>query len=191
ELISSDLHQRTTDIWANGSAVRIDLFVPDVFAALPGVQAAARGCGWAISVDANAQMLLKAKQHGAFALYLDAVSAADGGHFLTSLATQGRAGAKLGVAHLSVAGAADHREIKDLLGADPKPTTMHPTAEQVSKIKKPTPKHTALLFALTPPTARPVATSKEVRAFADGRTTRKSGAVPLIVVIRTADGAGL
>ena len=186
DLDTADVRTRTVATWGSSPAVRLDLFVPDVSAALPAVQAVAKACGWTVSTDATAQALLKAKQPATFALYADAVTAEDGGQLLAGLAAEQRGGTKLGHAHLSAASPADLREMKDLLGGEAKPPA-RPTKDDSTigqVVKQFAGKRPALLFAVSPPDGLPAVGSKEVRAFADSRIERKPGTIPLLVVVR-------
>ncbi len=186
DLDTPSVRARATAVWATLPAARLDLFVTDPAATVPVIQEAAKSCGWAVVVDQAAQALLKAKQPGTFAVYVDGLTAADGTAFLAALAAQQKGGAKLGPAHLSAFGVADTKEVRDLLG-EPKRAPREPkdrsTIGQV--VKQLVPRQPALLFALSPAGGRPGPASKEVRAFADGRGERPAGAVPLLLVIRT------
>jgi hypothetical protein len=189
ELDSAEVRGRTSATWASAPAARLDLFVPDVLSAVVAVEAAAKSIGWSVSTEAAAQTLIRARQTGTFALYVDSLTGEEAGQFLAALAAQQRDGAKLGIAHLAAAGAVDLRELKELLGEAPKPS--RPAADDSTigqVVKQLSPKRPALLYALTPPAARPPVGSKEVRVFAAGRGERKPGTIPLLVVIRPTDG---
>lgn len=189
DLDSADYQTRAAAMWATLPAARIDLFAPDPASALPAVQAVAKTCGWVVATDPGVTAVHKSKQPGTFALYLDAVPADNGGRFLAGLAAQQRGGGKLGSVHLSAAGSADLRELRDLFGGDVKPTARATKSDSTigQVLKQLTPRRPALLYAISPSIARPAAGSKEVRAFADGRSERKPGNIPLLIVVRAAD----
>ena len=164
---------------------RLDLFAPDVAAATQALQAVGQGVGLTVAVDEGVRERLKGRAAGLVALYTESLTPLDVGRLLAALANRDRAGPPLGHAHLTAAGPADLRDLKELFG-EPRSardrgdgSTIGQVLKQVgrpSKAGRP-----AVVFAWGGPAG------KQVRAFADARGERKPGTLPLLALVRSAE----
>lgn len=167
---------------------RLDLFCADPARVVPVLRAAAEAVGLRVRTEPTAADRLKAKMPVGYAFYTEALTPAEAGKLLANLAGRQRGEAGAATAHLSAAGAAETRELKELFGEPRKPAADKPAAtidQVMRRVNGPAPARPAILFAPD----RPQAGSKELRAFADARGPRKPEAVPLLVVVRPSDAA--
>lgn len=199
EFDAADVQARLKLELSHDSAYRLDLFTKNPVAALELLQNAAKQAGVAVTVDAKTQELLNKKVPVSVAFYLEGLTAADLGQLFAALGKLLQTVPKpspLGMAHLIPAGATDLRDLKEVLGVDlaparsprnggePKSISSDTLGKVTNSVKKVGEK-AAIVVAYLPANARTApAQSKEIKAFLDKRTERKSGTVPLLIVLR-------
>jgi hypothetical protein len=165
--------------WPRLSAARLDLFAPDVPAAVTRLKAEAAAAGIAPTVEPATAERLKQKLPLAYGLYVDGLTAEEANKLLARLAGKPDRPNPFGTAHLSALGPADGRDWRDLF--EPKRANREPADAP------PTDKRPGFLFTFTP-AARPPLAGRDLRTFLDGRGERKPTARPLLVVACPADG---
>jgi anti-sigma factor RsiW len=176
---------------------RLNLFSKNTAAGVEQVQAAARAVGVHVFVEANtAERIKKATMPLPYAVYVENLTADELAALLAALSKQANEQPKpetlLGSAHLVPAEAAEHKDLKELIGVDwPQPKAVKPgegksvsdgtLKEVVASVKKGGEKAAVVVtFAAKLNAGK----SAEVKQFLDVRGERKAGTVPLLIVVR-------
>ncbi|QDU21135.1 anti-sigma factor family protein [Urbifossiella limnaea] len=206
EFDREDVQQQFVSELRQDLAFRIDLFARDPARGVELFQAAAKGTGLNLLVDRTTAERVQRKQAAAYLVYTDSLTATDLRDLLVRLATaDAKAPSKTFEAvHTTAAVPADGRDLRELLGTDPglwkRPmTTAEPksvssdTVNQLTRnLTDPKGKGGDRLAVLTTYAPREVRTvpgrSAEVRQFFERRGDRRPTAVPVLVVVRQANG---
>ena len=197
KLDSPDVRTLTMAELNASPAVRLDLFTRDTLRGIQTLQSAAKNAGVTVVVDALTSERIKKNQPLVWAVYAETLTADDIGKWLDQLALSNREAGKdapFGAAHLTTAASPESRDLRDLLGVEPnfskRPVATAPnsvnaaTVDQVAHaLAKPV--KNAILLTHSPSSARTTPTSSaEVKHFLAGRTDRKPGATPVLIVVR-------
>ena len=178
-------------------AVRLDLFARDTLRGIQLLQSAAKNAGVAVAVDALTSERIKKNQPLVWAVYAETLTADDIGKWLDQLALSNREAGKeapFGAAHLTTAASPESRDLRDLLGVEPnfskRPVATAPSSVNAATVDQVAhaltkPAKTAILLTYSPSGARTTpSSSAEVKYFLAGRTDRKPGATPVVIVVR-------
>jgi len=198
-----DVSERLTAEFALDPAYRLDLMAKNPQVAIDLLLAAVKSSGATVSIDAATQERLTKKMPITTALYLEGLTPAEVVTLLGQLGkgVQAATPAAIGAANLVPALAQEQRDVRDLFGVDlgllrtprgngtssasPGKSVANDTIGQIANnMKKGTDKQAILLTYLPPGLRTPVDKSKEVKAFLDRRSERKSGTIPLLIVLR-------
>jgi hypothetical protein len=206
EFDRDDVQQQFVTELGQDPAFRIDLFARDPARGVELLQAAAKGSGLNVLTDQRTAEKVQRKQAAAYLVYTDSLSPADLRTLLVRLAdADGKAPSRtFDAVHASAATAADGRDLQAVLGMDPglwkRPaTTGEPKAVSSGTVGQLTRTLTdpagkgsdrsAILMAYAPPTVRtPPAQSRELSQFFARRGDRRPTAVPVLIVVRQANG---
>jgi hypothetical protein len=185
-------------------AFRIDLFARDPGKGAELFLAAAKGAGVTVYADRITTERVQKKLAAAYVVYTDSLTATDLRTLLTRLAAaDGKASHTFDAVHVTPATSTDQRELREVLGVDPglwkRPGAGEPksvssgTANQLTRnLTDPTGKggdRSAVLLTFAPTQARTApGASQELRQFLNRRGERKPTAVPVLIVIRQANG---
>ena len=197
KLDQPEVRQLTLAEFKSAPALRIDLFSRDTGRGVQALQVAAKAAGVTTTVDALTGERLKKSVPLAYAFYVESLTPDDLTKLLDHVASLNREAGKdapFGAAHVTPAGVAEARDVKELLGVEPNflkraptPTAVNAaTADRVA-VALTKPAKSAILLTFAPPGARTApATSSEVRAFMASRPERKLGTTPVLIVVRPA-----
>jgi hypothetical protein len=207
EFDREDVQQQFVTELGQDPAFRIDLFARDPGKGVELLQAAGKATGLTVHTDATTRDRVQRKLATAYLVFSDSLSATDLRDLLAKLA---EADAKapqrtFDAVHATPATPTDQRDLRDTLGTDPglwkrpgagagEPKNVASgTADRIAKaLTDPAGKggdKSALLMTFAPSQARtPPATSRELRQFLDRRGERRTNAVPVLIVIRQANG---
>jgi hypothetical protein len=202
DLDRADAQAKVVDELGRDPAYRLDLFTRDVLAGAEVFQAAARSAGLKVTVETVAQERLKKKvPPTAWAVYTDALTAAEIARLMAEVAVQNRADrtAPFTTAHLYPAQAAEQRDLHHLLGtdvgpwkratADPKPVSAGTAGQLAAALQKSGKgaEKSALFLTYLPVRERASPKSPQIAAFVDRLGVRRPDTLPLLVVIRQAN----
>lgn len=207
EFDREDVQQQFVTELTQDPAFRIDLFARDPGKGVELLQAAGKVTGLTVHADATTRDRVQRKSATAYLVYSDSLSANDLRDLLTKLAAADAKAPQrtFDAVHATPATATDQRELREVLGMDPglwkrpgvpngEPKSVSSgTADRIAKaLTDPAGKggeKSALLTTFAPTTARtPPATSRELRQFLDRRGERRPTAVPVLIVVRQANG---
>ncbi|MFO0801325.1 MAG: hypothetical protein U0804_27995 [Gemmataceae bacterium] len=206
EFDREDVQQQFVSELGHDPAYRIDLFARDPARGVELFQAAAKGTGLNLLVDRTTAERVQRKQAAAYLVYSDSLTAADLRDLLVRLANaDAKAPSKtFDAVHTTAAVPADGRDLREVLGTDPglwkRPmTSAEPksvssdTVNQLTRnLTDPKGKGGDRLAVVTTYAPREVRTvpgrSVEVRQFFERRGDRRPNAVPVLVVVRQANG---
>lgn len=202
-----DVQQQFVAELEQDPAFRIDLFARDPARGVEILQSAAKGTGLTVHTDRMTAERVQRKQAAAYLVYTDSLSAGELRTLLVRLAdADGKAPSRtFDSVHATAATPADQRDLQAVLGIDPglwkRPGTSNGepksvssgTASQLTRaLTDPTGKgsdKSAVLMTYAPSTVRtPPAQSRELRQFFDRRGDRRPNAVPVLIVVRQANG---
>lgn len=206
DLSREDAREPLLDALRQDSAARVDLFARDTARAIELLQAAAKAAGLTVHADAPTLDRARRRPGATYLLYTDTLTPAEVVDLLAGLADADAAGPTpvFDAAHVTPAGPADAKELKDTLGVDlgsakraagvdpaagGRPIAAGTSGELSKGITtlragdKP-----AALTPLPPPGTRPAAPPRELRQLLDAGSPRKPAALPLLLVVRPAAG---
>jgi hypothetical protein len=206
EFDRDDVQQQFVAELGQDPAFRIDLFARDPARGVELLQAAAKGSGLTVHADRMTAEKVQRKQAAAYLVYTDSLTPADLRALLVRLAdADGKAPSRtFDSVHATPASPADGRDLHAVLGTDPglwkRPATNSEpksvssgTAGQITRtLTDPAGKggdKAAVLMTYAPTTVRtPPAQSRELKQFFDRRGDRRPTAVPVLIVVRQANG---
>jgi hypothetical protein len=204
DLDRDDVQQKLVAELGRDAASRIDLFVKDAGRGGDAFLAAAKAAGVTVFADAAAAERMKRRLPGSFVVYSDGLTAAEVRDLFLKVAaedakTMQRTFESL---HVVAATAADHKELKDVLGFDPGPwkkqatppateaksvsaSTADAVARAVSSSGPKAAEKPAVMTTFSPAASRtPPVASKELKHYSEKRGERKPNIVPIMIVIR-------
>jgi hypothetical protein len=177
--------QKLQRAFDKSDAHHIDLFCRDTTRAFDRLQAAMRGRGARLVVDAVAQETHKRKLRGQYVIFSDDLTAAEWARLLQQAgsvdrkAEEGRAGDGV-FDHVVVLpfDPADQKELTGVFGSDLSQTDVRPKRPGDAK------KDSKLAVAGVVSPVRTPPSSKEVRQYLDGRRDRPENAIGVLLVLR-------
>lgn len=192
----AEVRQLTLNEFKAAPAVRIDLFSRDSLRGVHALQVAAKNAGVAVAVDGLTGERIKKNLPLAWAFYAESLTPDDLTKLLDQVAILNREAGKdapFGSAHVTAAGATEVRDLKELLGVEPtflkRATPVALNASTVDRVAATLTKSgkSAVLLTYAPANARTAPlTSPEIRAYVAGRSERKPGTTPVLIVVRPA-----
>ncbi|HYH68622.1 MAG TPA: hypothetical protein VD866_28270 [Urbifossiella sp.] len=206
EFDRDDVQQQFVTELGQDPAFRIDLFARDPARGVELLQATAKGSGLTVHADRMTAEKVQRKQAAAYLVYTDSLTATDLRGLLVRLAdADAKAPARtFDFVHATPATPADGRDLHAVLGTDPglwkRPATNSEpksvasgTAGQITRaLTDPAGKgsdKSAILMTYAPSTVRtPPAQSRELKQFFERRGERRPNAVPVLIVVRQANG---
>jgi hypothetical protein len=207
EFDREDVQQQFVAELGQDPAFRIDLFARDPARGVELLQTAAKGTGLNVLVDRMTADKVQRKQAAAYLVYTDSLTATDLRDLLVRLAgADGKAPSRtFDSVHAAPAVSADQRDLREVLGTDPglwkrpgapsgEPKSVSSgTAGQLTRtLTDPTGKggdKAAVLMTYSPSQVRtPPALSRELQQFFNRRGERRPNAVPVLIVVRQANG---
>jgi hypothetical protein len=174
------------------AAYRVELPCGDGNKALHKIQTACKEHHVPLVIEANAQALLKkADARPSYVLYLDGVMPEELAELLLALGAEERKGkpadAQFEMAVLRRLNDQDHKELRELIGADPLPVqaskeeTTNPRPPAVKTAPGKPAEYQALAMVYNP--GRP-SRGPEVKRFLDGRKPPRPGSLQVMLVLR-------
>lgn len=207
EFSRDEVQQQLTTELGQDPAFRIDLFARDPGRGVELFQAAAKGSALTVFADTKTTEKVQKKQAVAYLVYTDSLTPPDLRDLFARLAAADAKAPQrtFDAVHATPATPTDQRDLRDTLGIDPgiwkrpAPTAGEPksvasgTAAQITRtFTDPTGKggeKVAMLMTFAPVTARTRPTeSREISQFLARRGDRRPTAVPVLIVIRQANG---
>ncbi len=197
KLDQPEVRQLTLAEFKAAPALRVDLFSRDSLRGVQALQVAAKAAGVTVAVDGLTGERIKAGAPFAYAFYVECLTPDDLTKLLDHVALLSREGGKdtpFAAAHVTAAGAAEARDVKDLLGVEPNfpkraatPTAVNATTADRVALALAKPVKSGILLTFAPAAARTApATSAEVRNFVATRAERKPVSTPVLIVVRPA-----